>query len=77
MIDINEIPAREGKLYVSAIFDCYGLSVRGFEMADNIKADICVSTIDNVYNAFKSMRVAVIHSDRYIAYDRGIVSSSN
>lgn len=66
--DITEIPARDGKLYVSAIFDCYDLGVLGLAMADNMKADLCVSTIDNAYKAFASIRGAVIHSDRGSQY---------
>lgn len=31
--DITEIPAQDGKLYVSAIFDCYDLGVLGLAMA--------------------------------------------
>jgi len=32
--DITEIPAKDGKLYVSAIFDCYDRSVPGLSMSD-------------------------------------------
>ena len=35
--DITEIPAQDGKLYVSAIFDCYDLGVLGLAMADIVK----------------------------------------
>ena len=34
--DITEIPAQDGKLYVSAIFDCYDLGVLGLAMADKM-----------------------------------------
>lgn len=61
--DITEIPARDGKLYVSAIFDSYDLGVLGLAMADNMKADLCVSAINNAYRAYPSIRGAVIHSD--------------
>ncbi len=50
--DITEIPTKEGQLYVSAVFDCYDLGVLGLAMADNMKADLCVSTIENAYKAF-------------------------
>ena len=39
--DITEIPASNGKLYVSAIFDCFDLSVLGLAMETNMKADLC------------------------------------
>ena len=41
--DITEIPAKDGKLYVSAIFDCFDVSVLGLAMADNMRAERCVS----------------------------------
>lgn len=66
--DITEIPAQDGKLYVSAIFDCYDLGVLGLAMADNMKADLCVSTVKNAYQAFPSIRGAIIHSDRGSQY---------
>lgn len=50
--DITEIPAKDGKLYVSAIFDCFDLGVPGLAMADNMKADLCVSTVENAHKAF-------------------------
>ena len=43
--DITEIKASDGKLYVSALFDCFNLEVLGLAMADNMKADLCVATI--------------------------------
>ena len=56
--DITEIPAKDGKLYVSAVFDCYDLGVLGLAMADNMRADLCVSTIANA-----GIRGAIVHSD--------------
>ena len=61
--DITEIPARDGKVYVSAIFDCYDLGVLGLAMADNMRAELCVSTLENASKAFPSIRGTVIHSD--------------
>lgn len=51
MTDITEIPAKDGKLYVSAVFDCYDLGVLGLAMADSMKAELCVSKIKNAYKA--------------------------
>ena len=45
--DITEIPTKDGKLYVSAIFDCYDLGVLGLSMSDNMKTELCISTIEN------------------------------
>ena len=45
--DITELKANNGKLYVSAIFDCFDVSVLGLAMNDNMRAELCVQTVDN------------------------------
>lgn len=45
--DMTEIKAADGKLYVSAIFDCYDLAVLGLAMDTNMKASLCDQTLDN------------------------------
>ena len=66
--DITEIPAKDGKLYVSAIFDCYDLSVLGLSMSDNMKAELCISTIEKAVKAYPSISGAILHSDRGSQY---------
>lgn len=45
--DITESKALNGKLYVSAIFDCFDLSVLGPAMDTNMKAALCEKTLEN------------------------------
>lgn len=66
--DITKIPARDGKLYVSAIFDCYDAGVLGLSMADNMRAELCAETLRNAYRAFPDISGAIIHSDRGSQY---------
>ena len=66
--DITEIPAYNGKLYVSAIFDCFDLSVLGLAMETNMKADLCIQTLENALTAYPTLEGAVIHSDRGAQY---------
>ena len=66
--DITEIKAKDGKLYVSAIFDCYDLAVLGLAMDTNMKATLCEQTLDNAYKAYPMLRGAVLHSDRGTQY---------
>jgi transposase InsO family protein len=66
--DITEIPAKDGKLYVSAVFDCFDVSVLGIAMADNMRAELCVQTVENACKSYREMRGAVIHSDRGSQY---------
>ena len=61
--DITEIKASDGKLYVSAIFDCFDLSVLGLAMDTNMKAELCVHTLENALTAHPSMKGTIVHSD--------------
>ena len=66
--DITEIKARDGKLYVSGVFDCFDSSVVGLAMDTNMKATLCVQTLENAVKAHPDIRGAVIHSDRGSQY---------
>ena len=66
--DITELKARDGKLYVSGIFDCYDLMPNGLAMADNMRAQLCVNTLKNAYLRYPDIRGAIIHSDRGSQY---------
>ena len=61
--DITEVKAKNGKLYVSAIFDCYDLTAVELSMDDNMRAELCTSTVENT-----GFRGAVLHSDRGSQY---------
>jgi len=66
--DITEIKANNGKLYVSAVFDCFDSSVVGLAMDTNMKAPLCVQTLENAVKAEPGLRGAIIHSDRGSQY---------
>lgn len=66
--DVTEIKALDGKLYVSAIFDCFDLSVLGLSMDINMKATLCVKTLENAYKAYPDIRGSILHSDRGTQY---------
>lgn len=51
-------------MYVSAIFDCFDSCVIGLAMETNMKATLCVHTLDNAILAYPTLRGAIIHSDR-------------
>ena len=44
--DITEIKAKDGKLYVSAIFDCFDAAVLVLAMDTNMKAALCRQTLE-------------------------------
>lgn len=66
--DITEIPAKDGKLYVSAIFDCYDLGVIGLSMSGNMKTELCISTIENMVKSNPAVCGMILHSDRGSQY---------
>lgn len=70
--DITEIKAADGKLYVSAIFDCYDLGVLGLAMDSNMRAELCVHTLENALTAYPALKGAIIHSDRGAQYTSDI-----
>lgn len=66
--DITEVPAKDGKLYVSAIFDCFDSAVLGLSMANNMRAELCVQTLANACLSYPGLRGATVHSDRGSQY---------
>lgn len=66
--DITEIKAKDGRLYVSAIFDCFDAVVLGLAMDTNMKASLCEQTLANAVCSYPALRGAVIHSDRGTQY---------
>ena len=70
--DITEIPANDGKLYVSAIFDCYDLEALGLSMANHMRAELCEATLNNACMAHPGLRGCIIHSDRGSQYTSAV-----
>ena len=66
--DITEVKARDGKLYVSAIFDCYDAAVLGLAMDTNMKSTLCCNTLSNAVKAYPGLKGAILHSDRGTQY---------
>ena len=60
---MTEIKASDGKLYISAIFDCFDLAVVGLAMDTNMKATLCERTLENACKAYPAMRGCILHSD--------------
>ena len=56
--------ANVSRLYVSAIFDCFDLTVLGLAMDDNLRAELCVRTLDSAAVSYPVLRGAVVHFDR-------------
>ena len=74
--DITEIKASDGKLYVTAILDCFDSAILGLAMDTNMKAPLCVQTLDNACAAYPGLRGAIIHSDRGSQYTSRLYRSA-
>lgn len=66
--DITEVKTADGKLYVSAIEDCFDNAILGLCMADNMRAELCVDTLQSAIIAYPGLRGALVHSDRGSQY---------
>ena len=66
--DISELKAKDGKVYVSCIFDCYDLMPLGLAIDDNMRASLCCLTVRNAKKAYPGITGCIIHSDRGSQY---------
>ena len=66
--DISELKAKDGKVYVSAIFDCFDLMPLGLSIEDNMKASLCCHTVENAKKSYPDIAGCIIHSDRGSQY---------
>ena len=66
--DISELKGSDGKVYVSAIFDCFDLMPLGLAIEDNMKASLCCHTLENAKKTYPDIKGCIIHSDRGSQY---------
>lgn len=65
--DITEIPTANGKLYVSAVMDCFDGAIVGLKMADHMRAELCVEAFTAAVNKYHAYGM-LFHSDRGSQY---------
>ena len=67
--DITEIQCYDGKLYVSAVFDCYNGEILSIAMDNNMKKELCIRTVKELEMQYgKRLPGAIFHSDRGSQY---------
>lgn len=67
--DITEIQCYDGKLYVSAVLDCYNGEILSVAMDSNMKKELCIRTVTELELQYgKKIRGAIFHSDRGSQY---------
>ena len=66
--DVSEVKGSDGKVYVSAIFDCFDLMPLGLAIEDNMRASLCCLTLENAKKSYPDINGCIIHSDRGSQY---------
>lgn len=68
--DITEIQCSDGKLYLSAVLDCYNGEILSAAMDNNMKKELCIKTVNDLVSQYGRNRLAgaVFHSDRGSQY---------
>ena len=68
LTDITEVQCADGKLYVSAILDCYNGEIVALEIRDNMKKELCIDTVKQLREKYGRLEETVLHSDRGCQY---------
>lgn len=67
--DITEIQCHDGKLYVSAVLDCYNGEILSVAMDNNMKKELCIRTVNELRLQYgERLCGAIFHSDRGSQY---------
>ena len=67
--DITEIQCLDGKLYVSAIMDCFSGEIVALEIRDNMKKELCIATLRQLKKfCGGDLSGTILHSDRGSQY---------
>jgi len=65
--DITEFAGCDGKVYTSALFDCFDNTCLGLSMDDNMRTELVIETFENAATSY-NLRDAISHSDRGSQY---------
>lgn len=67
--DITEVQCCDGKLYTSAVLDCYNGEILSIAIDDNMRKELCIRTVKELQMQYgKKLRGAIFHSDRGSQY---------
>ena len=67
--DITEIQCYDGKLYVSAVLDCFNGEIVALAMDNNMKKELCIRTVEQLRSQYgKRLAGMIFHSDRGSQY---------
>ena len=63
LTDITQIACAGEKLYLAAVLDCFDGSIQGFQMAEHMRAELCVGAFEHACKK-SGARGMILHSDR-------------
>ena len=63
LTDITQIACAGEKLYLAAVLDCFDGSIQGFQMAEHMRAELCVGAFEHACKK-SGARGMIVHSDR-------------
>lgn len=67
--DITEVQCCNGKLYLSAVLDCFDGAILSIAMDNNMKKELCIRTVNELKSQYgKQIEGAIFHSDRGSQY---------
>lgn len=67
--DITEIQCSDGKLYASAVLDCFNGEILALSMDNNMKKELCIKTVMELRDRYgKALVGTTFHSDRGSQY---------
>jgi len=67
--DITEIQCSDGKLYASAVLDCFNGEVLALAMDNNMKKELCIATVKQLKESYgNKLTGTIFHSDRGSQY---------
>lgn len=70
--DITEVQCSNGKLYVSAIMDCFSGEIVALETRGNMRKELCTATLEQLKNLCNvNLSGSILHSDRGSQYTSG------
>lgn len=67
--DITEIQCCDGKLYASAVLDCYNGEILALSMDNNMRKELCIKTVEHLKARYgRQLTDTIFHSDRGSQY---------
>lgn len=66
--DITEVLCKDGKLYISGVFDCFDGAILGLSMDSHKRASLCADALKYAVNRYGKNKELIFHSDRGSQY---------